>query len=109
MASCKPSTIYQNLNKRHISVLFEVGALITQKHSSIILEEGQNVSLVCQATGKPTPTVTWRKFYATGMKPRFKVDKIKLTISSVTKEDGGEYVCSAKNLLNEDSAAAQIH
>jgi len=39
----------------------QVGALISLKPSSVIVEEGQNVSLVCQATGQPTPTVTWRK------------------------------------------------
>ncbi|KAL9952578.1 hypothetical protein ACROYT_G039848 [Oculina patagonica] len=58
-----------------------IGAVITRKPSSIIVEEGQIVSLICQATGQPTPTVTWH---------------------------GGDYVCSAKNLLNEDSAVAQI-
>ena len=31
-----------------------------------------------------------------------------MTIANVRKEDGGEYVCLAKNLLNKDSAAAQI-
>ena len=66
------------------------------------------MTLVCEASGKPTPTVTCRTFYSHGMKPRFKVDKIKLSIASVTKEDGGEYVCSAENLLNKDSGAAQI-
>ncbi len=85
-----------------------VGAVITQKPLSVIVEEGQNVSLICQATGQPTPTVTWRKWYNNAMKKRFKVEKVKMVIVSVTKADGGDYVCSAKNLLNEDSAVAQI-
>ena len=42
------------------------------------------------------------------MKKRFKVEKEKMVIPSVTKADGGDYVCSAKNLLNDDSAVAQI-
>ncbi|KAJ7383951.1 hypothetical protein OS493_024639 [Desmophyllum pertusum] len=40
------------------------GALITRKPSSVIVEEGHDVSLVCQATGQPTPTVTWRKAFS---------------------------------------------
>ncbi|KAL9952607.1 hypothetical protein ACROYT_G039883 [Oculina patagonica] len=86
----------------------QVGALITRKPSSIIVEEGQNVSLVCQATGQPTPTITWRKLYGNAIKTRFKVDRVKMTIANVRKEDAGDYVCSAKNLLNEESAVAQI-
>ena len=82
--------------------------MITRKPSSVIVEEGQNVSLVCQATGQPTPTVTWRRWYNNAMKKRFQVEKEKMVILSVTKADGGDYVCSAKNLLNEDSALAQI-
>ena len=66
------------------------------------------MSLLCQATGQPTPSVTWRKLYGNAMKPRFEVDKVKMAIVNVTKKDGGDYVCSAKNLLNEDSAVAQI-
>ncbi|KAL9952611.1 hypothetical protein ACROYT_G039887 [Oculina patagonica] len=31
-----------------------------------------------------------------------------MTITNVRKEDAGDYVCSAKNLLKEDSAVAQI-
>ena len=31
-----------------------------------------------------------------------------LTILNVTKTDGGDYICSAKNLLREDSTVAQI-
>ena len=66
------------------------------------------MSLVCQATGQPTPTVTWRKLYGNVMKNRFKNDNLKMTILNVTKEDGGEYVCSAKNILNKDSVVAQV-
>ena len=31
-----------------------------------------------------------------------------LTIVNVTKADGGAYACSAKNILGEDSAVAQV-
>ena len=46
-------------------LLIAVATLITQKPSSVIVEEGENVTLVCKATGVPMPTVTWRKALGT--------------------------------------------
>ncbi|KAL9952541.1 hypothetical protein ACROYT_G039810 [Oculina patagonica] len=84
----------------------QVGAVITQKPSSVIVEEGENVSLVCQTTGHPKPTVTWRKAFS--QLPKAPVVGEKLTIHNIAKADGGDYVCVAKNLLEEDSAVAQV-
>ena len=85
-----------------------VAALITQKPSSVIVEEGENVNLVCKASGLPIPTVTWQK--PLGHLPRGKTTVIdgNMTILGVTKEDRGTYVCSVKNLLGKDSALAQV-
>ncbi|KAL9952579.1 hypothetical protein ACROYT_G039849 [Oculina patagonica] len=87
----------------------QVGAVITRKPSSVIVEEGQNVNLICQATGQPTPTVTWRKAFSQ-LLPKEKTSVVdgKLTIRTIAKSDGGTYACSAKNLLGEDSATAQV-
>ena len=85
-----------------------MGALITQKPSSIIVEEGQNVSLLCKATGQPTPTVTWRKAFSHVSKARSVVVDGNLVILNVTKADSGAYACSAKNLLWVDSAVALV-
>ena len=82
--------------------------MIAQKPSPVIVEEGQNVSLVCQATGQPTPTVTWRKLYGNTPKDRASVEKGKLSMVNVTRSEGGDYVCLARNLLNEDSALVQV-
>ncbi|XP_078350128.1 uncharacterized protein LOC144634952 [Oculina patagonica] len=88
------------------SLSVQVGAVITQKPSSVIVEEGQNVNLICQATGQPTPTVTWRKAFS--QLPKAPVFGEKLTIHNIAKADGGDYVCVANNLLEEDSAVAQV-
>ena len=88
----------------YLSVLYSVGASIIQKPSSVIVEEGHKVSLVCQATGQPTPTVTWRKAVGHMSNERSRVLNGKLEITNVTKTDGGDYICSAKNIINEDSA-----
>ncbi|KAJ7378795.1 Roundabout 1 [Desmophyllum pertusum] len=86
----------------------QVGALITRKPSSVIVEEGQDVSLVCQATGQPTPTVTWRKAFSHVPKEKTAIADGKLTILKITKGDGGTYACVVKNLLGDDSAVAQV-
>jgi len=86
----------------------QVGALITQKPSSVIVEERQNVSLLCKATGQPIPTVTWRKVVGHVPKGRTAVVDGNLIIANIAKADGGDYACSAKNLLGEDSAVAQV-
>jgi len=87
---------------------FLVGAAISGKPSSVIVEEGQNVSLICQATGQPTPTVTWRKAFSQLPKEKTTVLDGNLTILNITKADGGAYACVAKNLLGQDYAIAQI-
>ena len=81
----------------YLSVFHSVGASIIQKPSSVIVEEGQ-----------PTPTVTWRKAVGHMSNERSRVFNGRLEITNVTKTDGGDYICSAKNILNEDSAHTQI-
>ncbi|PFX20258.1 Contactin-4 [Stylophora pistillata] len=85
-----------------------VGALIIQKPSSVIFEEGLKVSLVYEATGKPTPIITWRKAVGHMSKERSRVLNGRLEIINVAKTDGGDYICSAKNVLNEDSIHTQV-
>jgi len=86
----------------------QVAALITKKPSSVIVEEGQNVTLPCKATGQPTPTVTWRKAFSQVPKEKTAVVDGSLTIYNLTKGDGGTYACSARNLLGQDSAVALV-
>ena len=71
------------------SVANLVGVVITHKPSSVIVEEGQNVSLVCQASGQPTPTVMWKK--ALGQLPREKTAVVdgNLNILNIEKADSG--------------------
>ena len=90
-------------------LLILVGPMITRKPaSSIIVEEGQNLSLLCEATGQPTPMIKWRKAFSHVSKERTTVADGNLTIFNVTKTDGGTYECSAKNLLGQNSAVAQV-
>ena len=85
-----------------------VGALITQKPSSVTVEEGQNVSLQCKAIGMPKPVVTWERAFSNLPIGRTAVIDGSLKISNIAKADSGAYACSAKNLLGKDSAVALV-
>ncbi|XP_022802122.1 peroxidasin homolog [Stylophora pistillata] len=96
------------MTKSLAELTVQVGASIIQKPLSVIVEEGHKASLVCLATGKPTPTVTWRKAVGHMSEERSRVVNGRLEITNVTKTDSGDYICLAKNLLNEDFAFAQV-
>ena len=71
-------------------------------------EEGQNVTIFCNASGQPQPKVTWLKAVGTLQKRRTIVVKGALTIYKVTKNDGGTYICKAENILGSVSVAALL-
>ena len=68
--------------------LIAVAPMITQTPSSVIVEEGQNVSLHCKSSGQPTPKVTWRKAFSHVPEERTAVVDGKLAIFSVKNADG---------------------
>nr|CAD7605377.1 unnamed protein product [Timema genevievae] len=64
--------------------------------------EGEQASVTCKAKGKPQPKFSWIKSLKQenlASADRFGVNELTgvLTITRVTKEDDGEYVCVAKN------------
>ncbi|MEE6482109.1 hypothetical protein FKM82_013151 [Ascaphus truei] len=66
-----------------------------------------NTSLVCQVTGHPRPTVTWKRgtelVEHDGQKYILSVDGRELSILQVDKSDEGEYTCNAINRLGQES------
>ena len=66
------------------------------------------MSMFCETSGNPKPMVRWQKAFSQMSKTRTAVADGNLTIVNVTKADGGAYACSAKNILGEDSAVAQV-
>ena len=71
-------------------------------------EEKQNVTIACTTTGQPSPKITWSK--AVGSLPggRNKMQGGTLKIYSVTKKDGGTYICKAENILGLTTGTAQM-
>ena len=71
-------------------------------------EEKQNVTMACTATAQPSPKTTWSK--AVGSLPggRIKIQRGTMKIYSVTKKDGGIYICKAENILGSVTDTAQL-
>lgn len=62
-------------------------------------QERQNITIACTATGQPLPSITWSKAVGSLPENRTEVLNGTLTIHSVTRIDGGTYICKAGNLL----------
>ncbi|XP_055022481.1 obscurin-like protein 1a [Boleophthalmus pectinirostris] len=74
---------------------------------------GSDATLRCQIGGDPRPDVIWeRKNIQIFSEGRYKLSEdgkaFLLTISSVTPEDAGQYICKAKNNVGETYAAATL-
>ncbi len=75
-----------------------------------VARNGANLTLSCGALGNPIPTLFWHKdsanFSGSG---RFHFKKLisgftierKMTITSIKKEDSGDYVCLAINSFSD--------
>ena len=76
--------------------------------------EGDNVTFTCNATGNPAPTFRWTKIGSVstkGSRISLSLDGKQLTITNVTREDSGQYVCEATNNVRtvpSDSATLNV-
>nr|XP_020647633.1 neurotrimin-like isoform X4 [Pogona vitticeps] len=76
-----------------VHLIVQVPPKIVEISSDISINEGGNVSLTCIATGRPDPTITWRHISPKG----FLSEDEYLEITGITREQSGEYECSASN------------
>ena len=79
----------------------------------VTIREGQNITLSCNASGNPVPTISWTIHghpVNTSHNPRisFSDDKKQLIITNVSRTDSGEYRCVAKNRVGSDISDASI-
>ncbi|XP_017343000.1 cell adhesion molecule L1-like a [Ictalurus punctatus] len=85
------------ISERKPNILVPSGYL-----SQTYLVQGQDLEIECIAEGLPTPMTEWTKIGGklpkrTNMKNHGK----RLVITNVTEEDGGKYMCKAKNSAGE--------
>ena len=58
---------------------------------------GQSVTLNCSAKGHPVPSITWTKCKGDIPEERTQVEGGQMKINSLTAEDSGTYICSARS------------
>ena len=73
-----------------------------------MVEEKQNLTIACTATGQPKPKITWSKSVNNLPKDRNEVVNGALTIYHAVKKDGGTYICTADNILSSATDTAQL-
>ncbi|CAG0887216.1 unnamed protein product [Darwinula stevensoni] len=69
---------------------------------SVVVSEGQSVTLECYASGYPLPRVSWRRENNAVLPTGGAIYRgNKLTINSIKKEDRGTYYCVAENTVGK--------
>ena len=67
---------------------------------------GDNATLRCVATGRPTPRVVWKKDGRVLLEGQ---ETVSITIDSISREDGGSYECWAVNSLANETRTTAIN
>ena len=71
--------------------------------------EGENLTLYCNATGNPEPSISWTKdgtSISNNSRISLSDDNKQLTITNVNRKESGEYRCVAKNWVGNDTSNA---
>ena len=70
------------------------------------LEAGQNVTLICNASGDPLPNITWTKIGVAH--DQFNFTGHKLHIFNVKRTDVGLYRCTANNGFGREATRVSV-
>ncbi|VTJ68807.1 Hypothetical predicted protein [Marmota monax] len=86
---------------------------VTELPQEVTVELGRSVFLTCRATGRPPPTVTWRRGDGQPLGPRRgskngQWDSGVLFFESAAPEDQAPYVCEAWNVFGKVQAETRL-
>ena len=80
-----------------------VPASVTNISNSIVVREGQNVTLVCHGSGLPAPSITWSDAWNVVME-----DENIWQLPKIHRNMAGQYICTASNACGNDSRKVDI-
>ena len=83
------------------TVIVHYNSVISQKPSSKVVVEGENVTLRCNATGNPAPNITWTKDGS----PTVLYQGETYSIVNIQRQAAGDYTCTAWNGVGEKTNA----
>ena len=86
-------------NSINTKFIFAVPPNIANVSSDEVVCEGTMVKLNCNATGKPTPSITWTQAFDNGTDsaPLLRVVDGKYVINNIMRSSNGIYRCTADN------------
>ncbi|EDO32296.1 predicted protein, partial [Nematostella vectensis] len=83
-------------------VWYENRPFKTKIGNNLTTMKGRKLTLICHATGRPRPTITW---FRGGEEMRTKVtNNGSLILEKVSSSDIGRYTCTARNAFGKDNA-----
>uniref|UniRef100_A0A672JGQ1 Neurotrimin n=1 Tax=Salarias fasciatus TaxID=181472 RepID=A0A672JGQ1_SALFA len=88
-----------------VHILVQVPPKIINLSKDLVVNEGSNVTLMCSASGKPEPSISWRLISASG---DVASDDEYLEIPSISRQRAGTYECSAVNDIDTDVRTVDI-
>ncbi|KAM4575292.1 neuronal growth regulator 1 isoform 1-T1 [Fundulus diaphanus] len=96
----------RNPRPKLLNLIVKVPPKIYDISSDITVNEGSNVSLICTATGKPEPTIAWR--HITPSARKYDSGEY-LNITGITRDQAGDYECSALNdIASPDTKTVKV-
>ena len=75
----------------------------------MVVREGSLLSLSCEVSGDPPPSLTWYKISSSGSSQVIWTDIPRLIITFVSREDEGTYVCVASSLAGQVEDSLQVN
>jgi len=70
---------------------------------------GDSISFDCEAEGPPAPTISWSRAGSYPLSYRASVRGSRLSFRSLTKEDEGQYICTATNRVGSQQAQTMLY
>ena len=86
----------------------EAPSLEMRPRGSVRVREGSLLSLSCEVSGDPPPSLTWYKISSSGSSQVIWTDIPRLIITFVSREDEGTYVCVASSLAGQVEDSLQV-
>ncbi|XP_053320837.1 intercellular adhesion molecule 5 [Spea bombifrons] len=103
--TCRASSFDVITTKVTVSVEFKPKVLGIKGLSDLAVAEGENVTLVCEADGLPSPTYSWD---TPTPAVEISADHRTVAIGNMEAKHKGEYICKVQNIHGNDATSLTL-